>query len=134
MARGQIRYMLDTNICSYFIRGRDKALIARMDAEADRICTSVVTLGELVAGAELKPSWRETVEAFTDFIEILDFGRGAAQHYGQLRAELQKTGKPIGANDMLIAAHARSAGLIIVTNNSREFSRVPGLRVEDWTV
>jgi len=125
-------YMLDTNICSYVMRERPAGLRDRFNAEAERLCISAITLAELLYGAELKSAVRPILEQFLARIAILDFGYAAAAHYAQIRVELKS--QPIGANDTLIAAHARSEGLVIVTNNVREFQRVPGIRVEDWTV
>jgi tRNA(fMet)-specific endonuclease VapC len=126
-----LRYMLDTNICSYVMRERPPTLRDRFNEEAERMCISAITLGELLYGAEAKSSVRPILEQFLARIILLDFGYAAAAHYAQIRVELKK--QPIGANDTLIAAHARSEGLTIVTNNAREFQRVPGLRIENWT-
>lgn len=127
-----LRYMLDTDICSYIIRERPATLRERFNAEAERLCISAITLGELLHGAEIKPSVRPVLEQFVARIAMLDFGSAAAAHYAQIRVELKK--QPIGSDDTLIAAHARSKGLTLVTNNDREFKRVPGLRIENWTV
>jgi tRNA(fMet)-specific endonuclease VapC len=126
-----LRYMLDTDMCSYIIRERPAALRERFNAEAEAMCISAITLGELLYGAESKPSIRRIVEQFLARITMLDFGYAAAAHYAQIRVELKK--QPIGANDTLIAAHARSEALTLVTNNDREFRRVSGLRTENWT-
>lgn len=125
-----LRYMLDTNICSYVMRERPLALRERFNSEAERMCISAITLGELLFGAEGRPSVRPILEQFVARIALRDFGHTAAAHYAQIRVELKK--QPIGANDTLIAAHARSEGLTLVTNNAREFERVPGLRIENW--
>jgi tRNA(fMet)-specific endonuclease VapC len=99
------------------------------------MCISVVTWGELIYGAE-KSSHPERnltdIEEMAARLEIAPFEALAAAHFGQLRAELYRIGKPIGPYDMMIAGHARSMGLILVTNNLKEFERVPGLRVENW--
>ena len=126
-----LRYMLDTNICSYVMRERPAALRDRFNEEAERMCISAITVAELLHGAEAKPSVRPILEQFLARIALLDFGYAAAAHYAQLRVELKR--QPIGAFDALIAAHARSHGLTLVTNNERDFKRVPGLRVENWT-
>jgi tRNA(fMet)-specific endonuclease VapC len=125
-----LRYMLDTNICSYVMRERPAALRDRFNSEAARMCVSAITVAELLHGAEAKPSVRPILEQFLARIVSLDFGTAAAAHYAQVRVELKK--QPIGAYDSLIAAHARSEGLTLVTNNEREFKRVPGLRIENW--
>jgi tRNA(fMet)-specific endonuclease VapC len=126
-----LRFMLDTNICSYVVRERPAALRDRFNEEAERMCISAITLAELLHGAESKPAVRPILEQLLARIVMLDFGASAAAHYAQIRVELKK--QPIGANDTLIAAHARSRGFTLVTNNVHEFGRVPGLRVENWT-
>jgi tRNA(fMet)-specific endonuclease VapC len=126
-----LRFMLDTNICIYVMRQRPAALRDRFNEEAERMCISAITLAELLHGAESKPAVRPILEQLLARIVMLDFGASAAAHYAQIRVELKK--QPIGANDTLIAAHARSQGLTLVTNNVREFGRVPGLRTENWT-
>jgi tRNA(fMet)-specific endonuclease VapC len=130
-----LQYMLDTNICIYVIKNRPAELREQFDRLAEQICISTITLAELYFGVE-KSSRRiqnlQAVEQFVARLEALPFSAEAAAHYGQLRAELERAGEPAGPHDMLIGAHARSAGLIIVTNNLREFERIPGLRVENW--
>jgi tRNA(fMet)-specific endonuclease VapC len=130
-----VRYMLDTNICIDVINERPGKLIQKFERHAEQLCMSSITLAELLYGAE-KSSRRlaslETVANFSSRLQVLSFGSDAAAHYGQIRAELETGGTPIGPYDMLIAAHARSDGLIVVTRNRREFDRIPGLRVESW--
>ena len=126
-----LRFMLDTNIYSYVMRERPAALRDRFNEEAERMCISAITLAELLHDAESKPAVRPILEQLLARIVMLDFGASAAAHYAQIRVELKK--QPIGANDTLIAAHARSQGFTLVTNNVREFRRVPGLRIENWT-
>jgi|SRR4051794_22937590 len=130
-----LQYMLDTNICIYVIKNRPAELREQFDRLAEQICISTITLAELYFGVE-KSNRRiqnlQAVEQFVARLEALPFSAEAAAHYGQLRAELERAGEPAGPHDMLIGAHARSAGLIIVTNNLREFERIPGLRVENW--
>lgn len=130
-----LRYMLDTDICIFAMRERSPSLRERFRSVADQLCMSSVTLAELLYGAE-KSSQRlrnlEVVESFSARLEILLFGEKAAAHYGQIRAELERTGRRAGAYDMMIGGHARSEGLVMVTNNLREFGRMQGLRVEDW--
>jgi len=130
-----LTYMLDTNICIYVIKRFPPALRERFNAHAEALCISSITLGELYFGAE--KSARRTdnltvIENFVARLDVLPFADKAAAHYGQVRAELEKAGTPCGAHDMQIGGHARSEGLVLVTNNMREFSRMPGLRVENW--
>jgi tRNA(fMet)-specific endonuclease VapC len=130
-----LEYMLDTNICIYVIKNRPAAMRERFDQLAEALCISTVTLGELLYGVE-KSARRsqnlEAVEQFTARLEVLPFSAKAAAHFGQMRAELARVGLLCGAYDMLIAAHARSEGLTLVTNNVREFERMPGLRLDNW--
>jgi tRNA(fMet)-specific endonuclease VapC len=101
------------------------------------MCISTVTVGELIYGAErsAQPERNLTeIEGLTARLEVSPFRAEAAVHFGQVRAELYKLGKPIGPHDMIIAGHARSLGLVLVTNNVKEFERVPGLRLENWVV
>ena len=130
-----LRYMLDTNIVIYVIKRRPLAVLEVFNRHAGEMCISAVTEAELIHGAE-KSQRREhnlrQVEDFTSRLEVLDYGRKAAGHYGDIRADLERKGTPIGVNDLHIAAHARSEGVVLVTNNLREFERVAGLRVENW--
>src|SRR5215472_6455977 len=126
--------MLDTNICIYVIKNRPASLRERFDQLAEALCISTITLGELLYGVEKSASRGqnlEAVEQFTARLEVLPFSARAAAHFGQIRAELEWVGSPCGAYDMLIAAHARSEGLMLVTNNVREFQRMPGLRIDN---
>jgi tRNA(fMet)-specific endonuclease VapC len=130
-----LQYMLDTNICIYVMKNYPPKMRERFNRLAEQLCISSITLGELHYGAEKSARRLENLQAiehFTARLEMLPFTPKAATHYGQLRAELERLGKPIGPHDMLIAAHARAEGLIVVTNNAREFRRVAGLRVENW--
>ncbi len=130
-----LRYMLDTNLCIRVIRDRPKGLRERFNAEADALCISTITLTELLHGAEksARPvETRKEVERFASRLAVLSFGEDAAAHSAEIRATLERRGLPIGGYDLLIAGHARSLGLVVVTGNLREFSRVEGLRVEDW--
>jgi tRNA(fMet)-specific endonuclease VapC len=130
-----LEYMLDTNICIYVIKNRPAALRERFDQLAEALCISTITLGELLCGVQ-KSARRsqnlQAVEQFTARLEVLPFSVKAAAHFGQIRAELARVGLLCGAYDMLIAAHARSEGLVLITNNVREFQRMPGLRIENW--
>lgn len=128
--------MLDTNLCIRVLRDRPAGIRARFNAEADGLCISVVTLGELLHGAARsnRPhAVRREVEDFAARLEVLAFGGDAAGHFADIRADLERRGSVIGPYDLMIAGHARSRGLTVVTNNLREFRRVDGLRCEDWT-
>jgi tRNA(fMet)-specific endonuclease VapC len=130
-----LRFMLDTNFCIHILRDRPQALRLRMNSNADALCISTIVQMELLQGAALsarKDHNRLEVERFCARLEVLAFDENAAAHAADIRAKLQQRGQPIGAYDSLIAGHARSFGLIIVTHNMREFTRVEGLRCEDW--
>lgn len=130
-----LRYMLDTNICIYAMRNQPDRLRQRFSRFDEQLCISTVVLGELVYGAEKSARPAENlsaIEAFCSNLDVLPFAERAAHHYGQIRAQLERMGQPIGSHDMMIAGHARSEGLTLVTNNEREFARVDGLRVENW--
>jgi tRNA(fMet)-specific endonuclease VapC len=130
-----LEYMLDTNICIYVIKNRPAALRERFDQLAEGLCISVITLAELLYGVEKSARRTENlqaVEQFTARLEVVPFSPRAAAHFGQIRAELARRGTLCGAYDMLIGAHARSEGLMLVTNNVREFQRIPGLQVVNW--
>jgi tRNA(fMet)-specific endonuclease VapC len=131
-----LRYMLDTNICIFVMKGLGQALALRFDAEAERLCISAVTLAELVYGVEKSAAQnrnRRALESFIGRLAVLSFDSGAAAAYGALRSDLERRGAVIGPYDMMIAAHAQSQGLRLVTNNRREFERVTGLAIEDWS-
>ncbi len=130
-----IKYMLDTNILIYTIKNRPKKVRDAFKKHSEFLAMSTVTLGELIYGAEKSlQSARNLadIESLAARLEVVPFDDEAAIHFGQVRAELAKSGKIIGPYDLMIAGHARSRGLILVTNNMREFKRVPGLRVENW--
>ena len=130
-----LTYMLDTDICIYVMKNYPLDLREKFNALAEQLCISSITLGELHYGAEKSPRRVENLTAITHFVarlDVLAFGDKAAVHYGQVRAELERAGTPCGPHDMQIGGHARSEGLIVVTNNTREFSRMPGLRTENW--
>jgi tRNA(fMet)-specific endonuclease VapC len=127
--------MLDSDICIYVGKSKPPKLADRFERLADRICISAITLAELHFGAEnsdRRLASLKTLGEFVDRLVVLPFSANAASHFGQLRVELQRSGRPIGPYDMLVAAHARAEGLILVTNNEREFRRVPGLLMENW--
>lgn len=130
-----IKYLLDTNLCIRVLRDRPPGLRARFNAEALSLSISSIVLYELLYGAakSARPvENRHGVEAFAARMEVLDFDADAAAHAGEIRADLERLGKPIGSYDVLIAGHARSRGLVVVTGNLSEFRRVEGLRCEDW--
>ena len=130
-----LRYLLDTNIVIYVLKRRPIEVLETFNANAERMAISAITLAELMHGAEKSRHVEQnlaTVEDFCSRLEVLPYGAKAAQHYGSIRAALEKQGLPIGVNDLHIAAHARSEGLALVTNNLSEFARVPGLVVENW--
>lgn len=130
-----LKYMLDTDIAIYTVKDKPKAVRDAFVARDGQLCISAVTQMELIYGAERSSdparNLRE-VEGFMARLDVLPFDGGAAIHTGQIRAELARAGKPIGPYDQMIAGHARSTGLILVTNNVKEFARVPGIRVENW--
>ncbi len=130
-----VRYLLDTNICIYVINARPAAVLARFLAhEIDGLSISAITASELYWGVCKSGSARNhtALEKFLSPLTVLDYDQAAARKYGELRAYLDKQGTPIGPLDQQIAAHALSLGLTLVTNNLREFERVPGLIVENW--
>lgn len=130
-----LRYMLDTNLCIRVLRDRPQALRERFNAEATGLCVSSIIVYELLVGAEksAKPvEVRQEVERFLARLAVLQFDESAAAHAAEIRARLERRGSPIGPYDTLIAGHARSRGLIVITGNLEEFSRVDGLRSEDW--
>jgi tRNA(fMet)-specific endonuclease VapC len=130
-----LRFLLDTNIVIYVINQRPLEALETFNAHAGQMAISAVTLAELLHGAE-KSQKRETtlavVEDFCSRLEVLPYGPKAAQHYGSMRAALEELGTPIGVNDLHIAAHARSEGLTLVSNNVREFERIPALQLVNW--
>jgi tRNA(fMet)-specific endonuclease VapC len=130
-----LKYMLDTNIVIYTNKNKPVVVKEAFTAHYGQICISTVTLMELIYGAE-KSSAPEhnlsVIEGFAARVDVLSYDDDAANHTGQIRAELAKQGTPIGPYDQMIAGHARSQGLILVTNNISEFERVSGLRLENW--
>ncbi len=130
-----LKYLLDTNIVIYVIKQRPLQALAVFNQQQGHMAVSAITLAELVHGAEKSSDVaRNTivVEDFVSRLTVLPYDDKAAWHYGNIRAALEKLGQPIGINDLHIAAHARSNGLTLVTNNQREFERVPGLLLENW--
>ena len=129
------RYMLDTNLCIYVINARPPEVLARFRQErVGEICVSSVTATELAYGVAKSASARnrEAPKMFLAPLEVLPFDEAAIWQYGDLRAELERRGQPIGALDTMIAAHALATHTALVSNSTREFERVPGLRLENW--
>ncbi len=132
-----LRYMLDTNLCIHVMRRPDSPVAAKFKANSGALCISTVTLHELLHGVErsARPDYQRTLtENLVSRLAVLEFDDNAAHHSGNIHATLAKVGQLIGSYDMLIAGHARSLGLIVITNNLGEFTRVDGLRCEDWLV
>lgn len=132
-----LKYMLDTNIVIYTMKNRPDSVRERFKKHHGRMCISSITYMELVYGAERSsnPDRNLTsLEGFVARMDVLPLDDSAAAHAGQIRAELARLGMPIGPYDQLIAGHARSQGLVLVTNNEKEFARVPGLRTENWVL
>ena len=132
-----IKYMLDTNICIFAIKHKPESLVHRIEqCIPGELCISSITFAELLHGVEKSRAVernRLALLLFLSKIAILDFDSEAADEYGKLRADLERKGTPIGPMDMLIAGHAKSEQLIVVTNNTREFKRISGLEIQDWT-
>ncbi len=131
-----MKYMLDTNICIYAIKHKPEKVFNKLQAtDPEEVCISSVTYAELMYGVEKSAAVEQNRLALSLLLanmEIKDFGPEAANCYGKIRAELEKKGTPIGPLDMMIAGHAQSLGLIIVTNNEKEFSRIENLNIENW--
>jgi tRNA(fMet)-specific endonuclease VapC len=132
------RYMLDTDTCSYIMKRSNDAVLRRLrQLPVSDVCISVITKSELMFGVEVSPRRQQdevALSGFLRYLEVLDFPDAAAVHYAKIRADLKTLGTMIGANDLFIAAHARSLGLTLVTNNTREFGRVRDLALENWTL
>ncbi len=133
-----MRYLLDTNICIYLIKNQPEQVLNRfLEKPPGDIGVSSVTVAELMYGAEKsgqKERNRTALELFLAPLEVVDFDLPAAQSYGEIRAFLETNGTPIGAYDLMIAAQASSLGITMVTNNEREFRRIPDLVVENWSL
>lgn len=131
-----LRYMLDTNILIYTIRNKPDVVRRRFEVHDGEMCVSSITAMELLYGAHKSQAVQrnlEIIEGLLGRLELIDFDLAAAEHAGQIRAELAAAGTPIGPFDVMIAGHARSRGLSLVTNNEGEFSRVRGLLLENWS-
>jgi len=130
-----LKYMLDTNIVIYVLKRRPVELLDVFNRHTGQMCVSSITVAELLHGVE-KSSMPDhnllQVEDFISRLEVLPYGIKAAAHYGEIRANLERKGTPIGVNDLHIAGHARSEGLTLVSNNVREFERVEALRLANW--
>ena len=127
--------MLDTNIVIYTMKQRPIEVKEKFNAVSTQLCISSISVAELIFGAENSQTPEKNlkiIENFLSRLQILDYGVDAAIQYGNIKAHLKKIGTPIGENDLHIAAHARSKGLILVTNNTKEFERVPALQIENW--
>ncbi len=132
-----LRFLLDTNIAIYVIKKRPIAALQLFNEHAGHMAISSITLAELLHGAEKSNAPGRSLAVVEDFcsrLEVLPYGAKAAQHYGSIRAALEKQGQPIGVNDLHIAAQARSEGLTLVSNNLREFERVDGLLLANWAI
>jgi tRNA(fMet)-specific endonuclease VapC len=131
-----LRYMLDTDISSYIMKGSEPSVMKRLvSVSVGDVCISAISKAELMYGVEISPRQaqdRARLDVFLRHVAVLDYPQDAASDYAQIRAWLKKRGTMIGANDLLIAAHARCLDLILVTNNTREFRRVPQLNMENW--
>ena len=130
-----LKYLLDTNIVIYVLKRRPKEVLDIFNANAIRMAISTITLSELIYGAEKSLNTDKNLEAVEEFVshlEVLPYDAKASQHYGQIKAALEKKGQINSENDIHIAAHAISHGLILVSNNIREFKRVPNLALENW--
>lgn len=130
-----LTYLLDTNIVIYVLKRRPIKVLEIFNRNASRMAISSITLSELMYGAEKSIHFDKNLEAIEEFVshlEVLPYDSKASQHYGKIKAKLEKKGQIIGENDLHIAAHAISQGLILVTNNLKEFKRVPQLGLESW--
>jgi len=130
-------YMLGTDTCSYIMKRSSDGVLKRLrKVPVSDVCISVITKSELLYGVELSPRRQQdemALNAFLSYVEVLDFPNEASLHYAKIRADLKRLGAMIGGNDLFIAAHARSLGLTLVTNNTREFRRVRDLAIDNWT-
>jgi tRNA(fMet)-specific endonuclease VapC len=130
-----VRYLLDSDICIFAMKRRSPRLLRLLDQRAPTAAISVIAYGELEVGAAMSARRDEAtahLAALFETLQVMPLPVHAAPHYAAIRAELQRAGKPIGSNDLWIAAHALAENVTLVTNNEREFRRVPGLRVENW--
>lgn len=133
-----MKYMLDTNICVFLIRQKSPLLLTKLQSVTlGDVGVSTITVAELTFGVEKSQHVTQNQQALQQFLlplVIVEFDHDAATAYGRIRATLEQKGTPIGSLDTLIGAHALSLGVTLVTNNTREFSRIPSLTIEDWTI
>ena len=129
-------YMLDADTCGFILRRSSPTLLDRIQAvPLQQQTVSVITLAELLYGVQVssrKKANRAAVDALVRHLTLMDWPREAAEHYAEIRADLKRKGRLIGSNDLLIGAHARSLGAVVVTNNVKDFGRVKGLEVQNW--
>jgi tRNA(fMet)-specific endonuclease VapC len=132
------RFMLDTDTCSDIMKRSHPLVLKRLQSvSVEDVCMSVVTKAELLYGVEVSPRHTQdavALAAFLPYVEAMEFDDDAALHFAEIRADLKTRGALIGASDLLIAAHARALRLVLVTNNTAEFERVPNLKLENWLV
>lgn len=128
------RYMLDTDTCSYIIRGESVSLQRHVFAHQNQLCVSAVTLAELLFGAAKKQSPRlsKAIHFFRELVDVIQWDENAASAYADIRNELETKGTPVGNMDMMIAASAQAGGFCLVSNNTAHFSRIAGLQLENW--
>jgi tRNA(fMet)-specific endonuclease VapC len=130
-----LKYMLDTNICIYVIKRKPLEVLGKFNEHSGQLAISSITMAELVHGAEKSEFVERNLRIVEDFcsrLEVLDYGSKAAAHYGSIRSTLERKGQTIGVNDLHIGGHCRSEGLILVSNNLKEFDRIEALRTENW--
>ena len=129
-----MRYLLDTDTCSYIIKRHPDVVVKFSKIKRTDVAMSVMTAAELSYGAERADGkrYKEAVQVFRHYVPTVAWPLAAVDHYGEIRANLEAQGKPIGEMDVLIAAHARALGIILVTNNTRHFSAIKGLKLENW--
>ncbi len=131
-----IKFMLDTEICSYIMRERPIQVLKCFDTfKMEQFSISIITYSEFIYGVKRSANPKKhqgIIDKFILHVDILPWYRPASEHYGEIRAALEAQGKTIGNMDMLIAAYARSQGMVLVTNNEKHFQRIPGLDIENW--
>jgi tRNA(fMet)-specific endonuclease VapC len=128
------RYMLDADTVSDALRGQGNVAARLLEHQPSELCVSAITMAELSFGAEARrsPKIRRAIRGFSKDVTVVPFDEASAERFGVVAAALSTRGRPIGLYDTLVAAHALALGLTVVTNNTRHFSRVPGLAVENW--
>lgn len=132
-----LRYMLDTNIVIYTMKNHPPQVRERFTAFTSQLCVSTITVAELYYGAKFSQNPEKslrTLEEFLSRLQVVDYDSRAGEHFGDIKANLRKIGRLIGDNDIHIAGHARSLGLVVVTNNVGEFERIEDLKLENWAV